>query len=305
MEQHAELILIFSAWPDDLPESSRRVLAPLVHLLLFEPRPGRAVALNTAVNATLTDVIALVGVHADLSDRWLQALLAPLDQDENLAGVGGPVETVFQGGEVPRWYRRVEADPVASFLLPVHHMGHEPCEYPAPQPGQWASLPLGSNSAWRRKWLLEFPFDESLLDESRFDGERPPAETGDGEGALLAYRVLASGGRVAYAPRAVAFRPCADSEVAPELALERTASRGLKYARVMAALGMESSALPSQESRAQWRPGRRILGRREATAHLRSFTTGTTSVPAETAPEGPTTFQLAGVAYDETIAEQR
>lgn len=304
-EQRAELILIFSAWPDDLPEPSRRALGPLVDLLLFEPRQGRAVALNTAVHAAVTEVIAFVGVHADLSDRWLQALLEPLDRDENLAGVGGPVETVFKGGEVPRWYRPIQRDSVASFLLPVHHMGHAPCEYPAPQQDRWDLLPLGSNCAWRRKWLLEFPFDESLQEESRPSGGRIPAETGDGEDVLLAHRILAAGARVAYAPRAIAFRPAAKSEVSTRSALEWTAVRGQKYARVMAALGVASPALPPLATGTLWSRRLGLLGRRETAAHLRSFASGSIEAPGDVPPEGPTTFQLAGAAGGETTLERR
>jgi len=272
-EEGAELILIFSSWPDDLAEPSRRALMPLVDLLLFEPRPGRAVALNTAVHAALTDVIAIVGVHSHIAGSWLPALLTPLWQDPELAGVGGPVETVFPGGEVPRWYRPLSQDPVASFLLPVHHMGPVAREYASPAPGALAAVPLGSNCAWRREWLLRFPFDESLP-----DGSSVGAEAGDGEDVLLGHRVLEAGGRIAYAPRAVVYRPTPASEIGEGSALAWSQVRGQKYARVMDAMG-EGSTAPTDRLKAQstspWRSRLRKKTTREYAAHVSSFAEGT------------------------------
>ena len=273
--EHAELILVFSAWPDDLSAESRRTLTPLVNSLLFEPRPGRSVALNTAVHAALSDVIALVGVHVHISDGWLSALLAPMDEDADLAGVGAPVEPIYPVGKVPHWYRRMENDPVASFLLPVHHMGPSPCEYSIPPEGHLRPLPLGSNSAWRREWLLKFPFDESLAEKS--EGCGWGAEAGDGEDALFARQTIQGGGRVAYAPRAIVFRPMADVELAAGSALEWSKVRGQKYARVMRALGKaprETRDPGTWASNASWaeRMGRRST--KEASAHLQSFASG-------------------------------
>lgn len=232
----ASTLLIFNTWPDDLPRPARVELEKQVDLLLFEPRPGKSVALNTAVQAVASDIFAFTDDDALPSEKWLSRLLEPFYADRDLAGVGGPVEPVFPETPLPSWYRRLVRHKGTSFLGPKHYLGESYRMYDLPVGGSISPVPLGSNCAWRHEWLERFPFREDL-GPNRTTGLR------GGEDTCFALEVMEAGGRVAYVPRALVHHPVEESRTKLDYVREGFAYQGKEYARILKILSRECEDL--------------------------------------------------------------
>lgn len=226
----AQVLLVVNAWPDDLGHDARQALEGLADQMLFEPRTGKSHALNTAIGATVSEVLAFTDDDATPSGRWLEELLTPLARDPELAGVGGPVEPVFPAAGSPPWYRRLIRRHATHFLGPKHHLGDDAREYGVPSGGSISPVPLGANVAWRRTWLVDHPYRPDL---------GPNRETGlrGGEDTLVALEILEAGGRIAYAPRAVVHHPVDPARMTEAFVTDGYRSQGVEYARVLTALG--------------------------------------------------------------------
>ena len=269
----AELLLIFNTWPDDISRGDRDELEGLVDVLLFEPRTGKSHALNTAVRATNSEVVAFTDDDATPGNHWLIELLRPLADDPSAAGVGGPIEPVFPAEGPPSWYRLIVARRATHFLGPKHHLEDGVTEYERPRGGSTSPVPLGANMAWRRSWLERFPFRTDL---------GPNRETGlrGGEDTCLGLEILEAGGAVRYAPHALVHHHVAPERMELDFVERCYAAQGLEYARVLTHLGrrpddeakLRRSARP-QPVKDAWRrigPSHRRIKRRFAKAFAAS-----------------------------------
>lgn len=226
----AELLLVVNTWPDDLGHAARQALEGFTDVLLFEPRTGKSHALNTAVRATTSEVLAFTDDDAMPAERWLEAILEPFAADPRLAGVGGPVEPVFPAAGATPWYRRLVRHRGTHFLGPKHDLGPIAQDYELPRGDSVSPVPLGASVAWRRTWLERFPYRPEL---------GPNRETGmrGGEDTCLAIEVMEAGGRVVYAPRAKVYHPVTPERMTEEAVLAAFEAQGKEYARVLGCLG--------------------------------------------------------------------
>lgn len=196
--------------------------------VLFEPRPGKSRALNQAVSKARGDLCAFIDDDAQPAPDWLAELLAPFDQDPDVAGVGGRVLPVLPGEGVPGWYLRLCRSRPTHFLGPRHDLGERSRDYAA---GSFATLPLGVNCAWRRALLAELGYADDL-------GPNRESGTRGGEDTLLARRVVDGGRRVVYAPKAVVQHPVTRERLQARYVLEGFYWQGVERVRIHRHLGL-------------------------------------------------------------------
>lgn len=225
----ATSLLMFNAWQDDVPHSALVELEREVDQVLFEPRPGKSIALNTAVLAVPCEVMVFTEDKIVPSEDWLARLVAPFEADKHLAGAGGPVERVYKDG--PSWFRNLESDGLGlKRVQGGHYMGDSYRLYDRPGEDELGPVPTGKNYAWRRNWLERFPFRENL-------GANRVTGTCGGEDVCLGLQVLQAGGRVAYVPRAVMYDPVEQAEIRLDHLRRRYGASGREVARILRALG--------------------------------------------------------------------
>ena len=225
----ASTLLMFNTWSDDLPRAARAELDEEVDQILFEPRPGKSIAMNTAVLAIPCEVMVLTEDKILPSENWLERLVAPFEADRNLAGAGGPVERVYSEG--PGWFRDLETrSGNGRHVGGSHYLGESYRLYERPTGDDLGPVPVGKNYAWRRSWLERFPFQENL-------GANRVTGTCGGEDICLGMQVLEAGGRVAYVPRALVYDPVEENEVRLNHLKMRYGASGREVARILRALG--------------------------------------------------------------------
>jgi len=242
MAEPGELVLAVNDRRQALPRGRLDELEAAADLLLFEPRPGKSHALNQAVRAAAGDVVAFIDDDALPEPGWLEALLRPLLDDPELAGVGGRVVPVLPEQGVPGWYRRLVRGRQGYFLGPVHDLGPEARAYDAGNMGQ---MPLGTNSAYRRALLAEIGYAPEL-GPNRVDGTR------GGEDLLMAKRVLDRGLRVVYEPRALVLHPVDEPRLTPRYVLEGYYWQGVEKVRLRRALGQQTTGTWPWKVRARY-----------------------------------------------------
>ncbi|MEM9379378.1 MAG: glycosyltransferase [Planctomycetota bacterium] len=226
----AEVVVAFNTEPSEISAADLAAVDPLVDRVLFEPRPGKSAALNTAVAACEREFIAFTDDDAIPAPGWLEAIVSPLVSDGEVAGAGGPVRPVFPEGGPPRWYRRLLHGKSTHFLGPRHDLGEGPRDYDHPTGGSISPTPLGANCAWRRDILVRFPYREEL-GPNRTTGMR------GGEDTCLALEVMDAGERVRYAPSALVEHPVTPSRMTQDYVLEGFRLQGVEYGTILSLLG--------------------------------------------------------------------
>lgn len=185
-------------------------------LLLSEPAPGKARALNAVLAQCRGEILAFLDDDVIPSPGWLSSLLSAFSVTGR-DGLGGRVLPLWEGPG-PSWF-----SPAVAGFTPVHDRGGRELCYRLPGP-----LPVGANMALRRSAIEELgPFDEAL-------GHVGRAGFGAEESELFC-RALAAGRRVDYIPGAWVLHPM--EALRSKAALRRRAFfQGRGAARMAAAL---------------------------------------------------------------------
>ena len=159
-------------------------------LYLFEPRAGKAYALNAGIEVARGDVLAFVDDDVTVEPAWLANLTAPL-QDKMWAGSGGRVVLQWKCA-APKWLPAGGRHPLG--LLAEFDLGLEPRELDEP--------PYGVNMAFRRIVFEKYGgFRTDLGPSPDRDIPRP------GEDTEFGMRLLNAGERLRYVPSAVVYHP--------------------------------------------------------------------------------------------------
>src|ERR1700722_5303031 len=111
---------------------------------LFEARQGKSFALNSALRAVDSDVLAFVDDDVIVERDWLHKLVAPLS-DKKWSGAGGRILPEI-GFKSPQWLERSEDDTLAP--LAMFDKGQESCEL--------FTAPFGTNMAFRKEMFTKY-----------------------------------------------------------------------------------------------------------------------------------------------------
>lgn len=161
---------------------------------IFESRPGKSNALNTAIHQTEARILAFMDDDVQVEPDWLHMLTRIFD-DPQYAGAGGRIlpESEFTP---PRWLgtsERYALAPLAMFDL-------------GPTAGGLQEPPFGTNMAFRHEVFMRYG------DFRRDLGPRPGSEIRS-EDTEFGMRVLQGGERLWYEPGAVVHHAIARSRV--------------------------------------------------------------------------------------------
>lgn len=255
----AELLLVLDRWSDDPGASAHDALEAMVDLVVLEPGGDRGAAVNAAARATSAEVLVLTRIGADPSQAWLRELVAPFRRAPHLTCVGGPVEPVFTGGVVPRWYRRLGAHRLELDPSPVHRLPEGAREYVASESFAPGPLPSAANVAWRRDWLLESPFERNLAPM-----DSPAADI------HAALRAREGGHRIAHAPNAVMHLEVPVAKITEEAVERELRARATGMAAALRGLGQAAPAAGESAWAGPWlrlAPRSVRIGRRLARVH--------------------------------------
>lgn len=176
---------------------------------LFEPKPGKCYALNSAIANARGEVLAFVDDDVIVDQMWLQNLTAGLLSGE-WAGVAG---RILPGGKVTlppwlSWERCVgafRADPL-SVLCARFDLGDQVREL------DLAHAPYGANMAFR-KTIFE-KYGDFRLDL----GPRPKSQIRN-EDVEFGRRIIKAGERLCYEPSAVVHHPVPLDRISKEFFL--------------------------------------------------------------------------------------
>jgi glycosyltransferase involved in cell wall biosynthesis len=157
---------------------------------VFESRPGKSYALNTAIREARGQILAFMDDDATVGPEWLRNLSRGL-LNGDWAGAGGRI--VLQWPSSLAAWLAVEG-PLARHPFPGFDQGHEA--------GQLAGPPYGANMAFRKEMFEKYGgFRTDLGPSPNRDIPRPNEDTEFGR------RLIAAGERLRYEPSAVVFHP--------------------------------------------------------------------------------------------------
>ncbi len=230
----AELVLAINRPAEDFESTSLDAFSELADRIIHEPEPGKSNSLNTAIRACREGLVAFTDDDASPDDDWLEEITAPLRQDPDLVGTGGPVLPVFPPGGPPAWYRQILARTRTNFLGPYHFLGNQAREYRIPQ--GLDPLPFGANACYRREALLKHPFLPEL-------GPNRMTHMRGGEDTLLALVLLMAGHRLRYVPTARVYHPVTSERMTLEYVRCGYQIQGKECIRVLRAVGRPMPAI--------------------------------------------------------------
>jgi len=144
---------------------------------IFEHRPGKSNALNTAIGEAKGSILAFLDDDVVAEPNWLLRLTAGLRTGE-WAGAGGRI-LPDQPFSPPRWLPA--EDPRMLRVLALFDLG--------PEPGPLTESPLGTNMAFRKEAFERYGRFRADL------GPRPDSEI-RGEDTEFGNRILAAGARL-------------------------------------------------------------------------------------------------------------
>lgn len=164
---------------------------------LFEAKPGKSNALNTAILSAQGDVLAFMDDDVIVQPDWLKNLTAHLD-DGRWAGAGGRILPQWTTSP-PSWLPtqdRYGLAPLAMFDL-------------GPDAGPLEEAPFGTNMAFRRDVFERFEGFRTDL------GPRPGSEIRN-EDTEFGQRVLSGGQQLRYEPSAVVYHEVSQKRLRQE-----------------------------------------------------------------------------------------
>lgn len=255
--QQAELLLMINDAPQALDGVAREALEPRCDRLLFEPRPGKSHALNSAVRAARGTVLAFTDDDAQPAPDWLATLTQPLldpHREPLLVGCGGPVQPVYPPEGVPAWLPALLDAHPTHFLTPKHDLGPAAIDY-LPRGNGLAHAPLGANCAYRREVFDAYHYDIEL-GPNRVTGLR------GGEDYLLGQLLIRDGYRLRYLPQARVAHPVDPARLGVRHVERAFHAHGVEWVRIWRALGWDSNPLDMSQARARrklWKTRWRLL----------------------------------------------
>jgi len=158
---------------------------------VFEERPGKSFALNTAVENARGDILAFTDDDVLVEKDWLFELVSALD-DNGSAGAAGKIVPVWNSPK-PAWFT-VDGPHRLMLAIVQYDLGdqNQLCRIENP--------PFGANLALRRDVFGKYGLFRTDLG--------PVAGTMfRGEDSEYCRRLMTQGERLVYAPRAVVFHP--------------------------------------------------------------------------------------------------
>lgn len=180
---------------------------------LFEPRPGKSRALNTAIRESDNEVLAFIDDDVTVDPNWLDRLTAPLQSSE-WSGAGGPV--------LLRW----SCPPPDWMPLAPRYLGALAGFNPVGVAGELHDPPFGTNMAFRRSMFEKYgTFREDLGPSASGDTLRPNEDTDFGR------RVLSGGDRLWYEAAAIVYHPVPEERLQKRYLLNWWFDKGRAEAR--------------------------------------------------------------------------
>ena len=176
---------------------------PMRFRCLFEPRPGKSYALNSAIRQSDADVLAFLDDDVTVDLAWLDRLTSGW-VDGSWAGAGGKIVLEWPE-DLPGWVSI--RGPYAKNPLPDFDEGSEAKEL--------KTAPFGTNMVFRREMFEKYGFFRTDLGPSpRREVPRP------GEDTEFGWRLIAAGERLWYEPSAIVYHPVPHSRITKEYYLE-------------------------------------------------------------------------------------
>ena len=184
---HVEFVVVDNNSSDDTKAviESFACRLPLRHL--FEPRPGKNVALNKALReVAMGELVLFTDDDVRPEADWFKAVIAASKRWPEHSLFGGRILPLWQGSEPPSWVRRLAEQGGG---LPIHDHGDE--ERPFPQ----KAFPAGANLWVRRTVVVDQRFDEAF-------GPRPKKAIMGSETSFVK-KLQALGYEAVYCPNVV------------------------------------------------------------------------------------------------------
>jgi glycosyltransferase involved in cell wall biosynthesis len=120
---------------------------------LFEPKPGKSNALNTATREAKGECILWTDDDTRVDPGWLAAYCRAFERWPNAAVIGGAVDPWFEG-RPPRWLERAMVTIASAYA--VRDFGAEPLGLTD------VVVPFGANMAVRREAQAKYTYDSAL-----------------------------------------------------------------------------------------------------------------------------------------------
>ncbi|HEY1802814.1 MAG TPA: glycosyltransferase family 2 protein [Terriglobales bacterium] len=159
---------------------------------IFEPRPGKSYALNTAIRESRGEILAFLDDDVTVEPAWLYNLTSTL-HDNQWAGTGGRTLPAHEFS-LPPWLALDGPCALGGIFCAHFDLGDKPTELDRP--------PYGANMAYRKAMFEKYgEFRTDLGPSPDKDIPRPNEDTEFGR------RVIASGERLRYEPGAIAYHP--------------------------------------------------------------------------------------------------
>jgi glycosyltransferase involved in cell wall biosynthesis len=183
-----ELIIVDNGSTDQTQLVSRSASSQMPIHYLFEPRPGKSAALNTALESgNLGNIVVFTDDDVEPSREWLVSIASTCERWPKHAAFGGRIDVLFPQGVVPKW---AFAPYVLKFAFGHHDYSDQECVYEPP------AIPFGANF-WVKKEVFHTRrrFNEAI-------GARH-TNTIRGEDTLFLLGLVGDGYDIVYSPTAV------------------------------------------------------------------------------------------------------
>lgn len=195
---------------------------------VFEPRPGKSNALNSAIAAAKGDVLAFADDDITVHPQWLCALTAPLVNGPWM-GSGGRVLAQWKSA-APAWLD-TESWIVAG---PLVHFD------PGLEAGRLNETPVGTNMAFRKSLFERYGGFRTDL------GPRPGDEIRN-EDSEFARRLLLAGEPLYYESSAIVYHPVPENRLTKDYFLAWWFGKGCSEIResgISSEVGWRVSGIP-------------------------------------------------------------
>jgi glucosyl-dolichyl phosphate glucuronosyltransferase len=187
-----ELIVVDNNSSDDtaavVSDAAARLTAPCRYL--FERRQGKSFALNTGIEATTGEIVALIDDDETVHAGWVAAVRRAFAAHDCL-GIGGRITPLWNRPKPP-WYTDTGPRQLSDVLGGRYDFG----DLPRPVP----SAPLGGNMAYLRR-----AFEKHGMFNTRLG--RVGRKLVGGEDTEFGQRLLDAGETLFYAPDAIVYAP--------------------------------------------------------------------------------------------------
>jgi glucosyl-dolichyl phosphate glucuronosyltransferase len=164
-----ELLVVNNNSTDSTEEVVRSFATNLPIRCVFEPKPGKSNALNTATATARGDYILWTDDDVLVDRGWIAAYWEAFQRHPDAGFFGGPIEPLFEGSP-PKWLERSLLQITDAFA--IRDFGEQPFliskEY----------HPYGANFVVRKKEQLLYPYDPRL-------GRQPGTFIGGEETAVV------------------------------------------------------------------------------------------------------------------------